>query len=100
MSAMLREDPDTWRLILLTPGNMPTVVRDRIEADRERFRLQVEGWISIDNCEIRNDGVSLKLPLEAAPAYEPKERDMRLQRTRPAGTLPGRLPGINPCGTA
>ncbi|MFF4800452.1 hypothetical protein ACFY1U_18975 [Streptomyces sp. NPDC001351] len=46
MSAMLREDPDTWRLILLTPGNMPTVVRDRIEADRERFRLQVAGWIS------------------------------------------------------
>ena len=47
MSAMLREDPDTWRLILLTPGNMPTVVRDRIEADRERFRFQVEEWISI-----------------------------------------------------
>ena len=46
MSAMLREDPDTWRLILLTPGTMPTVVRDRIEADRERFRLQVEYWIS------------------------------------------------------
>lgn len=46
MSAMLREDPDTWRLILLTPGNMPTVVRDRIESDRERFRRQVEEWIS------------------------------------------------------
>jgi AcrR family transcriptional regulator len=47
MSAMLREDPDTWRLILLTPGSMPTVVRDRIEADRERFRLRVEEWISL-----------------------------------------------------
>ncbi|WP_037689283.1 TetR/AcrR family transcriptional regulator [Streptomyces scabiei] len=47
MSAMLREDPDTWRLILLTPGNMPSVVRDRIESDRERFRLRVEGWISL-----------------------------------------------------
>ncbi|GHI10136.1 hypothetical protein AQI88_26260 [Streptomyces cellostaticus] len=47
MSAMLREDPDTWRLILLPPGNMPTVVRDRIEADRERFRLRVEAWISL-----------------------------------------------------
>lgn len=46
MSTMLRQDPDTWRLILLTPGNMPTVVRDRIEADRERFRLRVEQWIS------------------------------------------------------
>ncbi|KUL21308.1 hypothetical protein ADL12_45060 [Streptomyces regalis] len=47
MSAMLREDPDTWRLILLTPGNMPTVVRDRIEADRERFRCRVEAWLSL-----------------------------------------------------
>lgn len=47
MSAMLREDSDTWRLILLTPGNMPAVVRDRIEADRERFRLRVADWISV-----------------------------------------------------
>lgn len=46
MSAMLHQDPDTWRLILLPPGNMPTVVRDRIEVDRERFRLRVEAWIS------------------------------------------------------
>ncbi|MEV5880133.1 TetR/AcrR family transcriptional regulator [Streptomyces sp. NPDC052101] len=47
MSAMLHQDPDTWRLILLPPGNMPTVVRDRIEADRERFRLRVEAWVSL-----------------------------------------------------
>ncbi|MGW6910090.1 TetR/AcrR family transcriptional regulator [Streptomyces sp. NPDC054940] len=47
MSTMLHEDPDTWRLILLPPGNMPTAVRDRIEADRERFRLRVEQWISL-----------------------------------------------------
>lgn len=47
MAAMLHEDPDTWRLILLTPGNTPTVVRDRIETDRERFRLRVEQWISL-----------------------------------------------------
>ncbi|MER7172861.1 TetR/AcrR family transcriptional regulator [Streptomyces mesophilus] len=46
MSAMVRDDPDTWRLILLPPGNMPAAVRDRIEADRERFRLRVEAWIS------------------------------------------------------
>ncbi|MDN3029505.1 helix-turn-helix domain-containing protein [Streptomyces sp. S.PB5] len=45
MGAMLRADPDTWRLILLPPGNMPAVVRDRVEADRERFRLRVEAWI-------------------------------------------------------
>ncbi|SDJ45120.1 TetR/AcrR family transcriptional regulator [Streptomyces indicus] len=46
MSAMLREDPDTWRLILAPPGNMPAAVRRRIDADRERFRRRVEGWIS------------------------------------------------------
>ncbi|MEY9872062.1 AcrR family transcriptional regulator [Streptacidiphilus sp. MAP12-33] len=46
MSAMLRADPDTWRLILLTPGDMPAVVRDRVEADRERFRRQVADWIA------------------------------------------------------
>ncbi|MDF2265142.1 TetR/AcrR family transcriptional regulator [Streptomyces coacervatus] len=47
MSGMLHQDPDTWRLILLPPGNMPTVVRDRIEVDRERFRQRVEAWISL-----------------------------------------------------
>ncbi|WP_081983031.1 TetR/AcrR family transcriptional regulator [Streptacidiphilus albus] len=47
MSTMLREDPDTWRLILLTPGTLPSVVRERIEADRERFRLRVARWISV-----------------------------------------------------
>lgn len=47
MSVMLHEDPDTWRLILLPPGNMPAVVRDRIEADRERFRQRVEAWLSL-----------------------------------------------------
>ncbi|MES5819897.1 helix-turn-helix domain-containing protein [Streptomyces sp. RG80] len=47
MAGMLHEDPDTWRLILLPPGDMPTVVRDRIEADRERFRLLVEEWLSL-----------------------------------------------------
>jgi AcrR family transcriptional regulator len=46
MSAMLRQDPDTWRLILSPPGNMPTVVRDRIEADREQFRHLVETWLT------------------------------------------------------
>jgi AcrR family transcriptional regulator len=47
MADMLHQDPDTWRLILLPPGNMPVVVRDRIEADRERFRLLVEKWLTL-----------------------------------------------------
>ncbi|MEY9847255.1 TetR/AcrR family transcriptional regulator [Streptacidiphilus sp. MAP5-3] len=46
MSAMLRADPDTWRLILQPASEMPAVVRDRVEADRERFRRQVARWTS------------------------------------------------------
>ncbi|MBT2449611.1 TetR/AcrR family transcriptional regulator [Streptomyces sp. ISL-43] len=45
MAAMLREDPDTWRLILLTPATTPPAVHARIEADRERFRRRVASWI-------------------------------------------------------
>ncbi|MFE4257959.1 TetR/AcrR family transcriptional regulator [Streptomyces sp. NPDC056883] len=45
MAAMLREDPDTWRLILLTPATTPSAVHARIEADRERFRRRVAAWI-------------------------------------------------------
>ncbi|WP_419996397.1 TetR/AcrR family transcriptional regulator [Streptomyces boninensis] len=47
VGAMLREDPDTWRLILLTPASMPAVVRDRIQADRERLRARFEEWIAV-----------------------------------------------------
>lgn len=45
MAAMLREDPDTWRLILLTPASTPPAVHARIEADRTRFRRRVASWI-------------------------------------------------------
>jgi len=38
-------DPDAWRPILLAPHGTPAVVRDRIDADRERVRQQVEGLI-------------------------------------------------------
>lgn len=46
MAAMLRADPDTWRLILLTPAATPPAVHARIEADRERFRRRVASWIA------------------------------------------------------
>ncbi|MGW5397601.1 TetR/AcrR family transcriptional regulator [Streptomyces sp. NPDC003952] len=46
MAGMLREDPDTWRLILLTPAATPPAVHARIEADRERFRRRVAAWIA------------------------------------------------------
>ncbi|WP_327302352.1 TetR/AcrR family transcriptional regulator [Streptomyces sp. NBC_01298] len=46
MAAMLREDPDTWRLILLTSAGTPPAVRARVEADRERFRRRVASWIA------------------------------------------------------
>ncbi|CAM5283925.1 hypothetical protein SAVIM338S_00188 [Streptomyces avidinii] len=46
MAAMLREDPDTWRLILIAPGATPPAVHARVEADRERFRRRVASWIA------------------------------------------------------
>jgi len=33
---MVREDPATWRIILLSPEGMPEQVRDRVDADRMR----------------------------------------------------------------
>ncbi|WP_216590122.1 TetR/AcrR family transcriptional regulator [Streptomyces brasiliscabiei] len=74
MSAMLREDPDTWRLILLTPGTMPAVVRDRIEADRERFRLRVEQWISLALAERRapSQRSAPAQPPRTTPAPDPR----------------------------
>ncbi|NGN66536.1 TetR/AcrR family transcriptional regulator [Streptomyces sp. A7024] len=47
VGAVLREDPDTWRLILLTPASMPAVVRDRIQADRERLLARFEEWVDV-----------------------------------------------------
>ncbi|SOD85460.1 transcriptional regulator, TetR family [Streptomyces sp. Ag109_G2-15] len=91
MSTMLHEDPDTWRLILLPPGNMPTVVRDRIEADRERFRLRVEAWLSLvlaDRSDPRLDPQVLAHALVACA-----EHFGRLALTDPGKFDPPRLIG-------
>jgi AcrR family transcriptional regulator len=68
MADMLHEDPDTWRLILLPPGNMPTVVRDRIEADRERFRLLVEKWLSLALADRSDPGLDAQVLAHALVA--------------------------------
>lgn len=36
--AMVREDPDTWRMVLLPPAGVPEAVVERVESDRERVR--------------------------------------------------------------
>lgn len=38
LASMIREDPDTWRPILLAPAGMPEVVQQRIEHDKDRVR--------------------------------------------------------------
>jgi AcrR family transcriptional regulator len=38
-------DPDTWRPILLPADGTPTVVRERIDRDRERVRQQFEALL-------------------------------------------------------
>ncbi|MFD5795946.1 TetR/AcrR family transcriptional regulator [Streptomyces diastatochromogenes] len=91
MSAMLHEDPDTWRLILLPPGNMPTVVRDRIEADRERFRLRVEQWISL--VLANRSGPELDPQVLAHALVACAEHFGRLALTEPGKFDPPRLIG-------
>lgn len=39
-------DPDTWRPILLPPDGTPSVVRERIDRDRERVRRQFEALLA------------------------------------------------------
>ena len=68
MADMLHQDPDTWRLILLPPGNMPVVVRDRIEADRERFRLLVERWLSLALADRSDPGLDAQVLAHALVA--------------------------------
>ncbi|MDT0200683.1 helix-turn-helix domain-containing protein [Nocardioides sp. AE5] len=45
MVATLAEDPDTWRPILLSPHQTPALVRERIDADRERISVAVQGLV-------------------------------------------------------
>ncbi|MFC8518631.1 TetR/AcrR family transcriptional regulator [Streptomyces sp. NPDC057257] len=92
MSAMLHEDPDTWRLILLPPGNMPPVVRDRIEADRERFRLRVEAWIS-RALTARGDAPALDPQILAHALVACAEHFARLALTDPGRFDARRLTG-------
>ena len=37
----IKDDPHTWRPILLAPSGTPKMVRERIERDRERVRQQI-----------------------------------------------------------
>src|SRR5690606_30372559 len=39
---MVLADPVTWRAILISPADVPDVVRERIEGDRERVRAVIE----------------------------------------------------------
>lgn len=41
LHAMLLEDPMTWRAILQSPAGLPDVVRERIDADRDRVRSTI-----------------------------------------------------------
>ncbi|MBE8471724.1 TetR/AcrR family transcriptional regulator [Streptomyces justiciae] len=89
MSAMLHQDPDTWRLILSPPGNMPTVVRDRIEADRERFRRLVEAWLARTLAD--RDGPDLDARILAHALVACAEHFGRIALTAPGTFDPAHL---------
>ncbi|NUS75389.1 MAG: TetR/AcrR family transcriptional regulator [Streptomyces sp.] len=89
MSAMLRQDPDTWRLILAPPGNMPPVVRERVEADRDRFRRRVEAWLS--HLPADRNGPALDAAILAHALVACAEHFGRLALTDPGTFEPARL---------
>lgn len=45
--ARITADPTTWRPILLAPTNTPAAVAERIDADRERIRRQLEALLRL-----------------------------------------------------
>lgn len=47
MVQMVRDDPDTWRPVLVGAYDVPAEVRARIESDRRRFVDQVAGLIRL-----------------------------------------------------
>lgn len=46
----VREDPDTWRLILIPAEGTPPGVRETVESYREMFRRQLQPFVA-DACE-------------------------------------------------
>ncbi|GAA1507138.1 TetR/AcrR family transcriptional regulator [Nocardioides humi] len=46
LHAMVLADPVTWRAILTSPANVPDVVRERIEGDREQVRAVIEQLVA------------------------------------------------------
>ncbi|WP_377326167.1 TetR/AcrR family transcriptional regulator [Pimelobacter simplex] len=47
LHAMVLADPVTWRAILASPADVPDVVRERIEGDRERVREVIEQLVTV-----------------------------------------------------
>lgn len=98
MAAMLREDPDTWRLILLTSAGTPPAVRARVEADRERFRRRVASWIaSAPDTRGRR-----RTPRSSRTRWSPRRSTSRASRSPPPtrSTPPGSPASCGCCSAA
>ena len=89
---MLSEDPDTWRLILLTPSAMPAVVHERIEADRERVRQRTALWITRLGAA-REDVPALDPEILAHALVACAEHFCRIELTDPGRFAPEHLAG-------
>lgn len=87
---MLAEDPDTWRLILLTPPSMPAVVRERVDHDRERFVQRTSQWISRVQA-VRGAGADLDPQFLAHALVACAEHFARLALTDPGRFDPEHL---------
>ena len=60
-------DPDTWRPILLPPERTPSVVRERVDRDRERVRRQFEALLDwgLERRGVATDGLDTELASHA-----------------------------------
>jgi magnesium transporter len=61
-------------VIATQTGRLPTITALFVKAKTQ------EGWISVQDTEIKDDGVFVRAPWTSLPPYEPTSNDLRLQR--------------------
>lgn len=83
--------PDTWRIILLPIDGTPAIIRDQVEANRERMRERIEGLVrwALDLPVFA--GVEIDVELAARGILILGEEAGRLLLTDPARFSPDRF---------
>jgi len=90
--AAVREQPGTWRLILLPPEGTPPVVRETVDRQREVLVRQIEPMVDWGLRRIGAAGLDAELATHALVAS--CENAIRLTLTQPERFPPERLAGF------